>query len=216
MSPRLRIHRGASMMVNNANNHAQQHFHNHNASIGRIPAGAMPTRGHTRELSNDSNVNGLREQGNAYPSIQSALSGQCCAVWAEHNDSRADDIGFNRLLPDQYCLSQPIPWLSIRPRDTLPPEQTLEAFFGMPMLAAGMQQMNINGANGGTMYPPQNYTGYGSMPYGQGSQSRDSQARVIQHRRQLDNEGWWTRTNTLEIPLLTRFVQLCRDITTCP
>ena len=26
----------------NANNHAQQHFHNHNASLGRIPAGAMP------------------------------------------------------------------------------------------------------------------------------------------------------------------------------
>lgn len=97
----------------------------------------------------------------------------------------------------------------------------------MNMLTAGMQQMNMNGAQNGNhmagmngmnglgnmgamnnnmnpmnnigmngmnnMYPNQTFGGYGSMPYNQQPQAappaRDSQARVIQGRRQVDNEG---------------------------
>ncbi|MBH1945598.1 hypothetical protein I5L01_15375, partial [Erythrobacter sp. YJ-T3-07] len=47
------------------NAHAQQHFHNHNASIGRIPPGAMSK--HTRELSNDGHIAGM-PQSSTYPS----------------------------------------------------------------------------------------------------------------------------------------------------
>lgn len=60
--------------------------------------------------------------------------------------------------------------------------------FSIPMLTAGMQQMTMNGVNG-SLYPAQNYTGYGSVPFAQSGQPRDSQARVMQSRRQLDSEG---------------------------
>lgn len=58
----------------------------------------------------------------------------------------------------------------------------------LPML---MQNMSVSNSNPPAMYPQQNYTGYNPL-YNQPSASRphqDSQARVIQSRRQMDSEG---------------------------
>ncbi|TWU74918.1 hypothetical protein ED733_004462 [Metarhizium rileyi] len=191
--PTLKNPSGPSVMSGNANNHAQQHFHNHNASMGRIPAGAMPAR-HNRDLSGDNSMNAGREQPNGFQSIQSAL--------------HASAEPFGPSLTSAVQVSSPS---AVSGPPTIAPANTFNNFypangygssanssgssFGMPMLTAGMQQMNMNGVNGGNLYPAQNYTGYGSMSFNQGAgQPRDSQARVIQHRRQLDNEGMQLHT----------------------
>ncbi|PNY27788.1 Armadillo-like helical [Tolypocladium capitatum] len=208
--PTVKNTSGASMMGNNANNHAQQHFHNHNASIGRIPAGAMPTRGHTRELSNDSNTNGVRDQGNAYPSIQSAL--QASAAPFGPSLTTAAPMTSASTVPSPTSTASMNQFHGFYPANGYSPAgANAGGNFGMPMLAAGMQQMNINGVNGGTMYPPQNYTGYGSMPYAQGGQARDSQARVIQHRRQLDNEAMSRYHNMPLESFRGQIYELCKD-----
>ncbi len=72
--PTVKTAGNASGFGSNTNNHAQQHFHHHNASIGRILAGALPTR-HSRELSSDATLNGARET-HGYPTIGSTLHAQ--------------------------------------------------------------------------------------------------------------------------------------------
>jgi hypothetical protein len=186
--PTVKSPTGSSGLNGNANNHAQQHFHNHNASIGRIPAGAVPTR-HTRELSSDNTMGANREQASTYQSLQSALQASAAPFGPSTNAVAPMGSGavtsptasnpansFNGFYPSNGYAS--------------PPATSGPGQYNMPLLTAGMQQMNVNNVSNGSMYPPQNYTGYGSLPYGQGNnQPRDSQARVMQHRRQLDNEG---------------------------
>ena len=50
---------------------------------------------------------------------------------------------------------------------------------------------NMGNSMGSNVYPSQSFSGYSSPPYNSQSnqQPRDSQARVIQNRRQMDNEG---------------------------
>lgn len=207
--PTVKNSAGMSM---NANNHAQQHFHNHNASLGRIPVSAL-ARGHSRELSND-NVNTSREQAANYPSIQSALQ------------ASAAPFG-----PSTTVASNPAPAVVSAPPGPPPinsynggfypansynaPQvapHSAQGAYNVPMLSNGLQQMNINGANGGNMYQPQNYGGYGSHGYGQGNNTpRDSQARVIQHRRQQDNEAMSRYTNTPLEHFTGQIYELCKD-----
>lgn len=159
------------------NNHAQQHFHNHNASLGRIPAGAMPTR-HTRELSNEGSPQ-PRDQSSAYPSIQSTLQGSA-APFGPTMASPAVGPGPNMGAPNQAGY----PYYVGNNFGPAGPPSTGAGNFGVPLMAMGLQNMNLNGySNGGyaSAYTP----GYP----GSSQQQRDSQARVIQNRRQLDNEG---------------------------
>ncbi|KAK7415829.1 hypothetical protein QQX98_005611 [Neonectria punicea] len=205
--PTVKNSAGSAM---NANNHAQQHFHNHNASLGRIPVGAVP-RGHSRELSAD-NLNANREQAGAYPSIQTALQASA-APFGPSTTTAAP--------PASSIVSSPSGTPSMNsynngffqangyssPQGANHPPGA----FNVPMLAAGMQQMNINGANGGNMYPPPNFGGYGNLPYNQGNQPRDSQARVIQHRRQLDNEAMSRYQNMPLESFAGQIYDLCKD-----
>lgn len=178
---------GGASLMNNANNHAQQHFHNHNASLGRIPAGAVP-RGHSRELSSDSNLNAGREQNNQYQSIQSALQASA-APFGPSATSAAPTSPPMVTSPNNAPMNSYASGYYPNNSYNSPPGASPAGNFGVQMLNGAMQQMNMNGVNGGNIYPPQNYTGYGSVAYNQNNQPRDSQARVIQHRRQLDNEG---------------------------
>ena len=189
--PTVKNTAGTSMMHGNANNHAQQHFHNHNASMGRIPAGAFP-RGHVRELSGDAGLGTARDQTNGYQSLQSALQGSAAPFGPSLTS--ASQNGSAPATSGPANLGPPNSFNNFYPSNGYGPNNGnsngVGPNYGMPMLTAGLQQMNMNGVNGSSMYPPQNYTGYGSMPYNQnGGQPRDSQARVIQHRRQLDSEG---------------------------
>lgn len=253
--PTVKNTSGSSMAAANANNHAQQHFHHHNASIGRIPAGIAPTRGHSRELSSESNANSSREQANSYQSLQSVLQAsappfgpstttaapQMPAAVSSVNDSAAlnGSYGYyptaNHYAPNHgyaptngtsavngfappangYAPTNAyVPNSGYTPAnganasangynpDGCPPNGypsngyppadgvNAPANYSMSTLNSGMQQMSMGNANNNGMYPSQNYNnGHGVASFNQGAQPRDSQARVMQHRRQIDNEG---------------------------
>lgn len=168
----------------NANNHAQQHLHNHNASLGRIPAGVMPSR-HNRELSGDaSSANGREPTG--YPSITSTLQ------------ASAPPFGPAASQPQQSsaaatpAMTAPAPAMPYPFYPAAPGYGALNgppgAYNALPML---MQNMSVANGNPSAMYSQQNFTGYGPLynPAPTPRQSQDSQARVIQSRRQMDSEG---------------------------
>ncbi|TDZ31144.1 Pumilio domain-containing protein [Colletotrichum sidae] len=200
------------------NNHAQQHFHNHNASIGRIPAGAVAGR-HSRELSNDNNMAGAREQATSYPSIQSALQANAApfgpGAHGPHGASGAPGQGYPHASqggpgPNNVAAAPPNNgYGNFYPGGYAPPPSTgppAASPYGVPLLAMGMQNMNLNN----NMYPAQNYAGYGAL-YQQPPQQRDSQARVIQHRRQMDNEAM-SRYNGLALENVGgQIYDLCKD-----
>lgn len=189
--PTVKNPSGSSVLAANANNHAQQHFHNHNANMGRIPAGAMPMR-HSRELSSDNSINASREQPNGFQSMQTALQPSAAPFGPSLTSAAQANTALVSSGPSSAATVTPFSHYYAT-NGFVPQGGTPNGSYGMPMLTAGMHQMNINGAsgvNGGNMYAGQSYSGYGAVAFTQGAgQSRDSQARVMQHRRQLDNEG---------------------------
>lgn len=175
---------GTANMGANANNHAQQHFHNHNASLGRIPAGAMPPR-HNRELSADaSSPNGRESTG--YPSITSTLQASAPPfgpVPAQPQSSTTTAPAVTSPAPAMPYPFYPAPGAYNAISGPPPP-----AYNALPML---MQNLAVTSPNSPAMYPQQTFTGYGPL-YNSAPgprQPQDSQARVIQSRRQMDNEG---------------------------
>jgi hypothetical protein len=179
------------------NNHAEQHFHNHNANMGRIPAGAMPSR-HSRDLSNDTGNAGVRDQSAAYQSIQSALQGSAAPfgpgmVAPMHSQLGAAGPSAPSQVPMNFT-----PYYSQSSYSSGGPPSTT-AVFGVPLLSMGMSNLNL-----GNNYSSGSYTGgYGSAG-SFGSPQRDSQARVIQSRRQQDNEGKSCCTTLVHVQLLLK------------
>ncbi|KAH7321046.1 putative RNA-binding protein [Stachybotrys elegans] len=210
--PTVKSATGTAMMNNNANNHAQQHFHNHNASIGRIPAGAMPTR-HARELSGDNTLGANRDQVNAYQSLQSAL---------QANATPFGPVTAAPTAPASAAVTSPTSGSSMNsfngyypangfPNSPAHSNGSGSNFSGVQLLTNGMQQLNMNGVGSNNAYPPQNFNGYGPMPFNQANQPRDSQARVIQHRRQLDNEAMSRYQNMPLESFRGQIYELCKD-----
>jgi hypothetical protein len=171
-------------MASNTNPHAQQHLHNHNASLGRIPAGAMPNR-HSRELSSDASMSPGRDTA-GYPSISSTLQ------------ANAAPFGPVTTQPQSSVASPP----ALTSPVANPPYQYFNGAnyanhhangnpAGYGNLLPLMQNLTVGPNSPQAMYPPQNYTGYGVV-YNHHQPQRppqDSQARVIASRRQMDSEG---------------------------
>jgi hypothetical protein len=123
----------------------------------------------------------LREaQNGGYQSIQSAL--------------HASAPPFGPSLT-QGLSQAPLPTPVTSPTAQQPyPVQGYYNGYGVQMLTMGMQNMQI----GQPIYSQHNpYGNFGGM-YPQGPPPRDSQARVIQQRRQVDGEGIFP---TLEYPI---------------
>ena len=158
---------GISSVNQTPNSHAQQHLHNHNASLGRIPPNALNNR-LSREMS-AGDATTLREaQNGGYQSIQSALH------------ASAPPFG--------PSLTQGMSQAQTPAAMTSPTTQQYGAGYynnyNMQLMTMGVQNMGI----GQPMYSPHNpYVNYGNI-YPQ-TGVRDSQARVIQQRRQNDGEG---------------------------
>ncbi|KAI1368987.1 ARM repeat-containing protein [Xylaria arbuscula] len=161
--------------ASSANAHAQQHFHNHNASIGRIPPGAM--KRHSRELSGDNHAV-VTQPGGTFPSIQSQL--------------QANAPSFGPMVSNQTSVQPPVS-AGMGTTAPSPSGQSYPYYHGynptgqnnaynMGMLAMNMQNMNMNG------YPQQNYTGYGAV-YQPPVQPRDSQQRIMQQRRAQNDDN---------------------------
>lgn len=167
----------------NQNNHAQQHFHNHNAGLGRVPAGAMAAR-HTRELSNDTGLTNGRDNG-GYPSITSTLHANAAPFGPVATPQQQTSAAINPGLTS----TAPLPYPYYPPGPNYNPPGSNAGYGNLPMM---MQNMSVgNNNNPAAMYAPQNYTGYGPLYNTGGSprQPQDSQARVIQSRRAMDGEG---------------------------
>ncbi|KAI4869106.1 ARM repeat-containing protein [Hypoxylon rubiginosum] len=185
----------------NANAHANNHLHHHNASIGRFPNG-VPTgvKRHSRELSADTHI-AANQAGAGFPTIQSALQGNAPA--------------FGPIASSQAAGQAPAS--NGAPSSGLPPVGYNQQFYngygqnnpngngyGMNMLTMGIQNMGMNN------FPPQNYGPYG--PVYQGStQPRDSQQRVIQQRRAQDSEAMNRYANMSLEQAAGQIYGLCKD-----
>ncbi|KAI0479285.1 ARM repeat-containing protein [Xylariaceae sp. FL0804] len=200
--PTVKDAANTAVTPSNVNAHAQQHFHNHNASIGRIPPGAV--KRHSRELSSDSHV--AVTQAGAFPSIQSALQANAPAF---------------AVASSQPALQSPTTAGAAGAASATNPPSSLGGYqyyggynqnspngngYNMNMMAMGMQNMNMNG------YSPQNYTGYShlyhttTVPH-----HRDSQQRVIQQRRAQDSEVMNRYQNLPLEKVGGTIYQLCKD-----
>lgn len=214
-------------VVSNTNNHAQQYLHNHNASLGRIPAGAIPNR-HSRELSSGDMSNVARE----FASISSALHANAVPFGSTPGNfsqapssistgtlaaaAAAASAGTVAALPPSTTGSQYIGYYG-GPNYPGPASGVAAASgptpYGPNSLQALSQTMQAMSLNGGPMYQAQGFNGYPSMYGMQGgpAQIRDSQARVIQSRRQLDNEAMNRYNNTPLEAVGGTIYELCKD-----
>ena len=175
----------------------QQQFHNHNASLGRIPQGALPNR-HSREMSFDNVIGANRDPVAAYNSLSSTLQANA----APFGPGPIPSLQTSQTAP---AITSPTPssgysgYYNSASYAGLGAASTQSHYSNGSMpLVAMMQNMNMNGANGAqsNLYHSANYTGYSpvyaqavGLGLSQGQQPRDSQARVIQNRRLLDSEG---------------------------
>jgi hypothetical protein len=176
---------GTAGLAGNLNNHAQQHFHNHNASLGRIPAGAMPGR-HNRELSSSDASSANGREPAAYPSITSTLQASAAPFGPALTQAQLSSAATPAVSAPAPAM--PYPYYAAAHGYNAMAGPPPAAYNALPML---MQNMSVGGGNPQAMYAQQNFTGYNPL-YTQPPAPRphqDSQARVIQNRRQMDSEG---------------------------
>ncbi|TAQ85173.1 hypothetical protein B7494_g6502 [Chlorociboria aeruginascens] len=184
---------GISSVNTTPNSHAQQHLHNHNASLGRIPPSAMNNR-LSREITSSDN-SALREsQSGGYQSIQSALQ----ASAAPFGPSLTQGMSQGQVSPTLGSPAAQQPF-------------SVPGYYGnnynMQMMTMGMQNMQM----GQPMFTPHNpYANYGGV-YPQQNGTRDSQARVIQQRRQNDGEAMNRFANMALEQLGGEIYALCKD-----
>lgn len=174
--PTVKTTSGATGTVNTTpNSHAQQHLQQHNATLGRIPPKAMATRprGDTSATENSGILRDL--QGGGYQSIQSALQ------------ASAPPFGPPMTQTVSHVQAHPLTTSSAMPAYGVP---NYYNNYNMQIMTMGMQNMQLNQS----VYSQQSgYGNYGAMYQNNGA--RDSQARVIQQRRQTDGEGEWCTTS---------------------
>ena len=165
---------GVSNVATTPNSHAQQHLHNHNASLGRIPPNAMNRL--SREMASPETATLREAQNGGYQSIQSAL--------------QANAAPFGPSL-SQGMSQAPVQAAMVSPTGQQQYPAPVPGYYNnynmqMMSMNMGMQNMALNQP---VYSPPTQYGGYGGQMYSPQGQPRDSQARVIQQRRQNDGEG---------------------------
>jgi hypothetical protein len=182
------------------NTHAEQHLHNHNANLGRIPFNAMNNR-HSREMSTS-----YKDQD--YRPGQSGLHASA-APFGPPMTSAASVNGIAGTVG-----SPALPQYANTPASNAP------YFYGMSMLTGGMNGLSMgpgpqmggpaaygaNGMFGGANVPY--YNPYAT--YGPSGRVQDSQARVIQTRR-LQNDA--NRFMNYDLKTMPRheIYTLCKD-----
>ena len=159
---------GVPSVNNTPNSHAQQHLHNHNASLGRIPPNAVNNR-LSREISS-SDGPALREnQNSSFQSIHSALQASAPPFSATMHSMAQNPMSPAVTSPTSSQYAVP---------------SYYNTGYNMQMMNLGMQNLSM----GQQVYSAHNpYANYGAVYSPSGA--RDSQARIIQQRRQNDGEG---------------------------
>jgi hypothetical protein len=171
---------GAQNFPNTNNQAAQQHLHNHNASLGRIPAGAMHNR-HSRELSHDGSAMASRDQASTYPSIHSALHGNAPSF----GPTLAGPAPSQNSAVSNPASASAYPGYYVPPNFAASNGTAASAIsnYTLPMISMNMQNMSLNGYSNPSM------GSYASSVYNGPLSQRDNQSRIIQNRRQQETEG---------------------------
>ncbi|MCJ1399136.1 hypothetical protein MMC11_002338 [Xylographa trunciseda] len=179
---------------------AQQQFHNHNASLGRIPPSAVNNR-QSREIINSDTRR--EEPTNSFKHPQS--------------DLQASAAPFGPSMPASMSISAqsdshggPMSPSSINQY----PGTAYYGGYGMQLMNMGMTPMQMGGHMGYagqmSLYQAQNqYSPYSQ--YGQQTRFQDSQARVIQQRRLQNVEDVARFTNTKIENYQGDIYALCKD-----
>jgi hypothetical protein len=200
--PTLKKANGLATNITPPKSQAQQQFHNHNASLGRIPANAMNNR-HSRELSEgdarrDELVNGF-QQVNGYQQILSGL--QASAAPFGPATTAASPV-------------EPMPNSMAQLNNAMQfQNQAFYPGYGM-MMNMGMTPMHtanpIPFHNQMQTFQPQN--GFTPYPnYGIQGRFQDSQIRVIQQRRMQNGDENARFTNVKLEQLQGEILGLCKD-----
>ena len=188
--PTLKKANGLMSNITPPKTQAQQQFHNHNASLGRIPTSAMSNR-HSRELSGGDARRD--EQPNGYQQVLSGLQASAAPFGPPTTAASPVD-------------SVPNPMAQLNNAMQFPSQAYYPAF-GMQMMNMGMTPIPMAFHNQMQAFQPQN--GFSPYPnYGPQGRFHDSQARVIQQRRMQNGEG------KLISPLFTTVTD--RESRNCP
>lgn len=176
---------------------AQQQFHNHNASLGRIPPNAMSNR-HSRELSGGDARRD--EQPSGIQQIMSGLQGSAAPFGPATTAPSPTDPVPNPMAQ----FNNPIQFAN----------QAYFPGYSMQMMNMGMTPMHM--ANPLTFqnqiqtFQPQ--PGYSTFPnYPNQSRFQDSQARVIQQRRMQSGDDNARFNNVKLEQLQGEILGLCKD-----
>lgn len=173
--PTLKSTNGMMTNVTPPKTQAQQSFHNHNASLGRIPPNAVNGR-HSRELSGGEARR--EEQNNGYNQISSALQASAAPFGPATTAASPVDSVPGQVMQFNNGITYPA--------------QPYFGGYGMQMMNLGMNAAQPSNPmafqNQMQAYQPQ--MGFSQYPnYGQQGRFQDSQARVIQQRRMQNGEG---------------------------
>ena len=173
--PTLKKANGIVSNITPPKTQAQQQFHNHNASLGRIPSSAITNR-HSRELSGGDARRD--EQTNGYQQVLSGLQASAAPFGPPTTASSPVDSAPNAVAQLNNAMQFP--------------NQAYYPAFGMQMVNMGMTPMHMANPmafhNQMQAFQPQN--GYPPYPnYVSQGRFQDSQARVIQQRRMQNGEG---------------------------
>lgn len=183
----------------NINAHAEQHFNQHNANLGRIPSHAVSHR-HSRELST-----GFKEHD--YRSASSGLHasaapfGPAITSAAPINGTISSTVGSPAMSQYSSTTAGNAPYYD----------------YGMNMLNNNMNGMSLGPQYGGpppygsnNMYPgtSQYYNPYAA--YGPSGRVQDSQARVIQSRRMQNDANRFMNYDLKTMPR-HEIYSLCKD-----
>ena len=199
--PTVKNPNGAVPTVTPPKTHAEQHFHNHNASLGRIPPNALGNR-HSRELSGPDNRRDdpmLALQGNGYQQNASSPQASAASYGSQNLPVSLTDTMANQIAQVNS------------------PQYASPSFYG----GYGMQLMNM-GMTPLQMSNPavfnqqlQTYQQQNSFApfqnYGQPGRFQDSQARIIQQRRMQNNEENARFSNVRLEHVQGEIYGLCKD-----
>ena len=169
--PTLKNTNGIDPVISPPKTTSQQQFHNHNASLGRIPPNAVNNR-MSREIASGATQH--EETANGYKQQQSELHASAAPFGPSMSTVTASESMLGGM------SDQSIPQY---------PGQPFYGGYGMQLL--GMSPMQVGGPMGYnqlSLYQNQNqYPPYAQ--YGQLGRFPDSQARIIQQRRMQNVEG---------------------------
>ena len=194
--PTLKNNRMSATDITPPKTNAQQQFHNHNASLGRIPAGAMSNR-QSRDLSGDTR----REEttNNNYQQMNSMLQASApsfntpatVASPSESATSQMSPFGMVNTFQNQpFYGNYGMPFMGLNNMGNPVVQQQMQMFQGPNGL------LNFNGAN---------------ATFGSVNRVYDSQTRVMQQRRMQSNDEH-TRFNNVQLETLRgEILSLCKD-----